>query len=203
MSVELFESEKMHIAKTLEEVVSLIESKANGHPERRVTEPFEAVIDRRTITVDSLRRYAALPIECVLYNDHDHNLFIATGKPRAGTADYDGYDELLQAAMQDVTLPEIRTHEYFAKVHNAFKDAADVFGENTVYSLWYTAHQHPNGQRVPSPADALSSQQKYNVDVEIIFTKDGLVFYRADKQQAESYYQWAMSWAMSLAKVNP
>ena len=164
-----------HVVKIpLAEALTTVQS--NVDAEKRIRNPFEIPIDKKTITLDDLKKWgSALPIECEGAHDGDGTLVLMTGGRRDTGTDWP--DALVQPPPEGWRNRKLR--EEIGHVNKANKARAE---RQTRVRQPYIMHNHPFPIEepeilVPSFGDLMASPFVKS-DVDIIVTRGHVIFYK-------------------------
>jgi hypothetical protein len=142
-----------------------------GVLEKRVVEPFESRIDKKSITVEDLKKIANLPIEILLSHDEDGELIASTGRPSSTQHDYgDEHKERIEKAKDielerviDASKKDLKTSGLYAAMFETnedvlylrrFEQVEDLNRKRMQNIQSYTVHNHPSGTSEISLGDA-------------------------------------------------
>jgi hypothetical protein len=117
-------------------------------------EPFETVIDRKSINKENLRRYAKLKIECEISQDNKGRMIFHTGSPGGTMSDFyytfpDRRKGFMGMVENFLGITEVKEQAAYADNINTgiyMQERINI----SVRSGKYTVHQHPSGNSDPS-----------------------------------------------------
>lgn len=145
-----------------------------------VIEPFEACIDKKSMNVDSLIRYANLPIEVIMLHDSDGELILSTGSKVKSSYNFGPGREQVLRELSDMNLKgEGGKSEKYLQLSEILKnfDLADRVQLLRKYNPQpFIAHQHPSKKLMPSIEDLLYLLSAKS-DSHLVITTEGVVFY--------------------------
>jgi hypothetical protein len=182
-------NENLHLS-SFSSVLDLIENKLKENEAiaeaGRITTPFEARIDKKSITESDLKRIGNLPIEISLCHDKK-GLILSTGSKGSTRMDFGDYEKVLfdeeKATMSHFGyLDDEIALKYWPlyAIQNARKNQFKRFEVEQDY----VGHNHPNGSLSTSISDIYISGETES-EIDWILTKDGIIFYKASPGQCD------------------
>lgn len=177
----------------LADALATVEKSIGRDIEGRIIQPFETAVDKRSITEVVLERYASLKVECYLFHNKDGVMVLSTGSPDSTQYDFGPEIEKL-GKDRDHVLDTFGYEDYedilrFSPLH-AIKRAQKLRKENILSEQSYITHQHPSGKLSLSPGDLRASSLN-GAEIDMVFTKDGVLFYKVSPGQFQRLHEWA------------
>jgi hypothetical protein len=154
-----------------------------GFDGEHIRAPFDALVEKRSITIDMLRSWSQLPIEMSGAHLPDGRFVISSGSP--GNTGYDWSQEAKKDMVDELPFLKRTLMKIFPSMSPHVR-ASMTTQDRSWNEQEYSIHNHPERasfqsrvyRRIPSPSD-LRNSRKSRSRIDVILSGSHILFYKA------------------------
>jgi hypothetical protein len=182
-----------------------------------IVNPYETVIDRKSISKEDLIRYSLLRIECMMSFDNSGRMIFGTGKPSEAAFDYmhperepdrKGLKHLWDVFLQRPSLRDLKWEqdEIVMRFQSGLRPTMGILSGK------FTTHQHPSGNRTLPPEDAVAVPLPSSNDIKsflrssspfhLIFWRGGVMVVSRNEKPENDINAYGEKWKKDIQYLN-